>query len=133
MTCVNVLCVNCCTDILDRSRYVQIHSDAYRLTVFVLASSLQPLREVPHKVEEEVSIGYTDDLVTDLHKQREPFSRLQPETLGDVGAEVFRTSVGVHLKCLAQREWAEKEDGRGEMGKDPGIDSIESGRRMKGE
>lgn len=40
------------------------------LTILVLSSSLEPLREVTNKVEEEIAIGDADDLVADLHKER---------------------------------------------------------------
>ena len=51
---------------------------------------LDPVRQVPDEVEEEVPLGHGDDLVGDLDEEAEAFRRSQVQPLTDVLAEVLR-------------------------------------------
>ena len=51
---------------------------------------LDPVCEVPHEVEEEISLWYRDDFICDLDEQAEAFAGLQVQPLRDVVTEVLR-------------------------------------------
>ena len=64
-----------------------------------------PVCEMPDKVEEKVSFGDRDDLVSDLDKEGEAFGWSQVETLAYRSAKVFGPSWWVHLKRFVSVVW----------------------------
>jgi hypothetical protein len=77
----------------------QLWADA----IFGWPSFLDPNWQMAHKVEEEVSLGNTDDLVGNLNKQTEAFRGLEVQAAGDVAAEVLGPCARIHLKCLREK------------------------------
>ena len=82
--------------------HTYIHTSIYThtLTILPLTSSLQPLREMADKIKEEVTLGNTDDLITDLNEEREPLSTPQSQALGNSLTEFLGTSARVYFKGL---------------------------------
>lgn len=63
---------------------------------------LDPVREVPHKVEEEVALGDRDHLVGDLDEETEPLGGPEAQPLRDVLTEVLGPRRRINLECLKQ-------------------------------
>ena len=72
--------------------YQNTHTQSHTLTIFGLPCTFQPLCEVTHEVEEEVSVWHADDLVTDLDKEGEALRGSQAKTLSNAGTKVLGTS-----------------------------------------
>lgn len=70
------------------------------LTVSGWPGLLDPVGEVAHKVEEEVSLGHRDHLVRNLDKEAEALGGAEAQPLRDVLAEVLGAGRGVNFECL---------------------------------
>ena len=71
-----------------------------RDAVFGRFGFLDPVRQVAHKVEEEVLLGHRDHLVGDLDEQAETFFRLERQPLRYALAEVFGSRRRIHFESL---------------------------------
>ena len=60
------------------------------------------------KVEEEVTLGNADHLVTYFHKQAEAFRIAQAQPFGNGAAKIARTGARVNLKCLHKGKTTEQ-------------------------